>query len=54
MKRQSQRKKQHPVMNATGDGSKVRCRKEQHCLGTWNARSMNQGKQKKWLNRWQK
>ena len=28
----------------TGDGSKVRCCKEQHCIGTWNARSMNQGK----------
>ena len=28
----------------TGDGSKVRCCKEQYCIGTWNARSMNQGK----------
>ena len=28
----------------TGDGSKVRCYKEQHCIGTWNVRSMNQGK----------
>ena len=28
----------------TGDGSKVRCYKEQYCIGTWNARSMNQGK----------
>ena len=28
----------------TGDGSKVRCCKEQHCIGTWNVRSMNQGK----------
>ena len=27
-----------------GDGSKVRCYKEQHCMGTWNVRSMNQGK----------
>ena len=26
------------------DGSKVRCYKEQYCIGTWNARSMNQGK----------
>ena len=26
------------------DGSKVRCCKEQYCIGTWNARSMNQGK----------
>ena len=31
-------------MNVTGDGSKVRCCKEQYCLGTWNVRSMNQGK----------
>ena len=28
----------------TGDGSKVRCCKEQYCIGTWNIRSMNQGK----------
>ena len=28
----------------TGDGNKVRCCKEQYCKGTWNARSMNQGK----------
>ena len=28
----------------TGDGSKVRCCKEQYCIGTWNARPMNQGK----------
>ena len=27
----------------TGNGSKVRCCKEQHCIGTWNVRSMNQG-----------
>ena len=31
-------------MNVTGDGSKVQCCKEQYCLGTWNVRSMNQGK----------
>ena len=31
-------------MNGTGDRSKVRCCKEQHCIGTWNVRSMNQGK----------
>ena len=30
-------------MDVTGDGSKVRCNKEQYCIGTWNARSMNQG-----------
>ena len=28
----------------TGDSSKVRCCKEQDCIGTWNDRSMNQGK----------
>ena len=31
-------------MDVTGDGSKVRCCKEQSCIGTWNATSMNQGK----------
>ena len=31
-------------MDVTGEGSKVRCYKEQYCIGTWNARSMNQGK----------
>ena len=31
-------------MNVTGDRSKVRCCKEQYCIGTWNLRSMNQGK----------
>ena len=31
-------------MDVTGDGSKVRCSKEQYSIGTWNARSMNQGK----------
>ena len=33
------KQKQHPVVDVTGDGSKVRC-----CTGTWNVRSMNQGK----------
>ena len=36
--------KQHPVVDVTGDGSKVRCCKEQYCIGIRNARSMNQGK----------
>ena len=44
MKRQSQSKKQCPVVDVTGDGSKVHCCKEQYCIGTWNVRSMNQGK----------
>ena len=38
------KQKQHPVVAGTGDGSKVRCCKEQYCIGTWNVRSMNQGK----------
>ena len=36
----------HPVVDVTGDGSKVQCYKEQYCIGTWNVRSMNQGKLK--------
>ena len=38
------KQKQHPALNVTGDGSKVQCCKEQYCIGTWNVRSMNQGK----------
>ena len=38
------KQKQHPVVDATGDGSKVCYCKEQCCIGTWNVRSMNQGK----------
>ena len=38
------KQKHHPVVDGTGDGSKVRCCKEQYCIGTWNVRSMNQGK----------
>ena len=38
------KKKQHPVVDVTGDRSKVQCCKEQYCIGTWNVRSMNQGK----------
>ena len=30
-------------MDVTGDGSKVRCFKEQYCIGILNVRSMNQG-----------
>ena len=36
--------KQHPVVDVTGHRSKVRCCKEQYCIGTWNVRSTNQGK----------
>ena len=38
------KQKQHPVVDGTGDKSKVRCCKKQYCIGTWNVRSMNQGK----------
>ena len=38
------KQKQHPVVNVMGDRSKVQCYKEQYCIGTWNVRSMNQGK----------
>ena len=40
------KQKQHPFVDVTGDGSKVRCCKEQYCIGTCNVRSMNQGKLK--------
>ena len=38
------KQKQHPAVDVTVDGSKVQCCKEQYCIGTWNLRSMNQGK----------
>ena len=38
------KQKQYPVVDVTGVGSKVQCCKEQYCIGTWNVRSMNQGK----------
>ena len=38
------KQKQHPAVDVTGDGSKVQRYKEQYCIGTWNVRSMNQGK----------
>ena len=34
----------YPVVDVTGDRSKVPCCKQQYCIGTWNVRSMNQGK----------
>ena len=36
------KQKQYLAVDATGDRSKVRCCKEQYCIGTWNVRSMNQ------------
>ena len=38
------KQKQHPVVDVTGDGNKVRWCKEPSCIGTWNVRSMNQDK----------
>ena len=38
------KQKQHPAVDVTGDGSKVRCCKQEYCIGTWNVRSTNQGK----------
>ena len=38
------KQKQYPVVDGTGETSKVGCCKEQYCIGTWNVRSMNQGK----------
>ena len=38
------KQKQYPAVEVTGDRSKVQCCKEQYCIGTWNVRSMNQGK----------
>ena len=38
------KQKRHPVVDVIGDRSKVQCCKEQYCIGTWNVRSMNQGK----------
>ena len=38
------KQKQHPIVDVTGDGSKVQCCKEQYCIGIWNVGSMNQGK----------
>ena len=38
------KQKHHPIGDGTGDRSKIRCCTEQYCIGTWNVRSMNQGK----------
>ena len=34
-------------MHVTSDRGKVQCHKEQYCIGTWNVKSMNQGKLEK-------
>ena len=38
------KQKQCPVLDVTGDGSKVWCCKEQYSIRTWNVRSMNKGR----------
>ena len=38
------KQKQYPVVDVTGDGSKIQCCKEQYCIGTWNVRPTNQSK----------
>ena len=40
------KQKHHPVVDVTGERNKVWCCREQYCTGTWNVRSMNQGKLK--------
>ena len=42
--RMEPKQKQYPAVDVTGDRGKVRCCKEQYCIGIWNVRSMNQGK----------
>ena len=46
------KQKQYPVLGVTGARSKVRYCKKQYCIGTWNVRSMNQGKLEV-IKRWQ-
>ena len=43
--RMEPKQKQYPVVDMTGDKSKVQCCKEQYFIGTWNVRFMNLGKQ---------
>jgi len=38
------KQKQYPAVDVTGDRNKVRCCKEQYCIGTWNVMFINQGK----------
>ena len=38
------KKKQYPAVDVTSDRSKIPCCKQQYCIGTWNVRSMSQGK----------
>ena len=47
------KQKQQPFVDVTDDGSKVRCCKEQYCIGTGNVRSVNQGKLEVVKQAWQ-
>ena len=38
--RMEPKQKEYPAVDVTGDRSKVRCCKEQYCIGTSNVRSM--------------
>ena len=38
------KRKQHPAVDVSDSGSKIRCCKEQYCIETWNVRPMKQGK----------
>ena len=38
------KQKQYSVLDVSGEESKIQCCKEQYCIGTWNVKSMNQGK----------
>ena len=38
------KQKRHPLVDMSVGESKVQCCKKQYCIGTWNVRSMNQGK----------
>ena len=42
--RMEPKQEQHPVVNVIDEGNKAQRCKEQYCIGTWNVRSMNQGK----------
>ena len=44
--RKEPKQKQYPVVDVTVDRSKAQCCTEQYSIGTWNVRSMNQGKLK--------
>ena len=43
-RKKKKQKQTHPVVYVTGDGSEVRCCKEQYCIGSWDVKSMHQGK----------